>query len=163
MGGMAALLIGDVAKRTGLTPATIRYYESIGLVTAPARSRAGYRRYGENTLEEIRFIRKAQGLGFALEEVQEILRLSRNGEAPCSHVLELAKRRLAAVDDRIAQLSRFREELSADIDRWGQQNEAYCNGLCQMIGGAEERTPPIALHTKTPRQAVRKQGWARNG
>ena len=79
---MRTLLIGEVAKHTGLTPATIRYYESIGLLSQPSRSDAGYRRYGESTLEEIGFIKKAQGLGFTLEEVHEILSLSRRGEAP---------------------------------------------------------------------------------
>jgi DNA-binding transcriptional MerR regulator len=72
---MGALLIGDVARRTGLTPATIRYCESIGLLSPPPRSGSGYRRYAETTLHELDFIKKAQGLGFALDEVQEILRL----------------------------------------------------------------------------------------
>jgi DNA-binding transcriptional MerR regulator len=147
---MGALLIGDVAKRTGLTPATIRYYESIGLLSAPPRSDAGYRRYNETTLQELDFIKKAQGLGFSLEEVQEIFRLSRRGEAPCSHVLELAQRHLDAVNERIQQLSRFRDELAADIAKWRQQDESYCDGVCQMIAGAPERTAPVALHTKPP-------------
>lgn len=141
-GGMGALLIGDVARRTGLTPGTIRYYESIGLLSAPPRSGAGYRRYSETTLQELDFIKKAQGLGFSLEEVQEIVRLSRRGEAPCSHVLELAERHLKAVDERIVQLSRFRDELQADITKWQRQDQTYCDGVCQMIAGAPERTAP---------------------
>jgi DNA-binding transcriptional MerR regulator len=60
---------------------------------------------GRTTLHELDFIKKAQGLGFSLDEVQEILRLSRKGEAPCSHVLDLAKRRLAAVEERITRLA----------------------------------------------------------
>jgi MerR family transcriptional regulator, copper efflux regulator len=154
---MGALLIGDVAKRTGLTPATIRYYESIGLLSAPPRSGAGYRRYAETTVHELDFIRKAQGLGFSLAEVQEILRLSRHGQAPCSHVLELAKRHLAAVEERITQLSRFRSELVADIAHWEQQDQTYCGGVCQIIAGSAERTAPAALHTKLPQRRPRKR------
>ena len=89
MGRMAGLLIGDVAKRTGVTAPTIRYYEGIGLLPSPARSGAGYRRYSDGTIEELRFIRKAQGLGFTLDEIAEILQLSRSGKAPCSHVLSM--------------------------------------------------------------------------
>lgn len=147
---MASLLIGDLAKRTGLTPATIRYYESIGLLSAPLRSPGGYRRYGETTLQELDFIKKAQGLGFSLEEVQEILRLSRRGEAPCSHVLELAKRHLAAVDERVAQWVRFRDDLAADIARWQQQEQTYCDGVCKMITSSAGRAAPLALHKRSP-------------
>jgi len=57
---MISLLIGDVAERTGLTPPTIRYYESIGLLARPVRSATGYRRYPESTVAELQFIRKAQ-------------------------------------------------------------------------------------------------------
>jgi MerR family copper efflux transcriptional regulator len=159
---MGALLIGDVAKRTGLTPATIRYYESIGLLSAPSRSSAGYRRYGETTLQELDFIKKAQGLGFSLDEVQEILRLSRHGQAPCSHVLDFAKRRLAAVEERITQLSRFRAELAADIAQWEQQEQTYCDGVCQMIAGSSERSAPGALQTSPSQQpAARKRARGR--
>lgn len=158
---MAALLIGDVAKRTGLTPATIRYYESIGLLSAPPRSGAGYRRYTETTLHELDFIKKAQGLGFSLEEVQETLRLSQRGEAPCAHVLELAQRRLAAVDERMTQLARFRDELAADINHWQQQDQSYCNGVCQMIAGSSERTASAALHTTLSQRKLRRSGAAR--
>jgi len=145
---MASLLIGDLAKRSGLTPATIRYYESIGLLSAPPRSSAGYRRYGDTTLQELDFVKKAQGLGFSLDEIQEILRLSRKGEAPCSHVLDLAKRHLAAVEERLTQLAGFRDDLAADIARWQQQDETYCDGVCQMISGSAGRVAPVALHKR---------------
>src|SRR5712691_2138718 len=102
---MTGLLIGDVAERTGLTAPTIRYYESIGLLPAPSRSSTGYRRYNETTVAELRFIKKAQALGFSLDEVAEILKLSRAGATPCSRVLDLARRHVTAVDDRIRQRS----------------------------------------------------------
>src|SRR5688572_7789287 len=101
---MAGLLIGDVSKRTGVSTPTIRYYEDIGLLPSPVRSGGGYRRYSDATVEELQFIRKAQALGFSLDEIKEILRLSRSGKAPCAHVLSMAHKHLAAVDDRIRQL-----------------------------------------------------------
>ena len=92
------MLIGDLARLSDISPATIRYYEELGLLTAPPRSEAGYRHYSETTIDELRFIKKGQGLGFSLEEIGEILKISRAGEAPCSHVLDLAQRNLAAAE-----------------------------------------------------------------
>jgi MerR family transcriptional regulator, copper efflux regulator len=133
------MLIGDIAKQSNVTPATIRYYEEIGLLTAPSRSEGGYRRYSTATLEELEFIKKGQGLGFSLEEIGEVLKLSRAGEAPCSHVLELAERNLAAAEDRIRQLHAFRDRLASQIKKWKGKAMPNCNasGLCEIISSAE--------------------------
>ena len=133
------MLIGDIARQADVTPSTIRYYEEIGLLTAPPRSDAGYRRYSAATLEELEFIKKGQGLGFSLEEIGEVLKLSRSGEAPCSHVLELAERNLAAAEERIQQLRAFRDRLAAQIERWRGKAIPSCNarGLCEIITSAE--------------------------
>jgi DNA-binding transcriptional MerR regulator len=134
---MAQLLIGDLSERTGVTPPTIRYYESIGLLKPAARSQSGYRRYSEQDVEELRFIRKAQGLGFSLEEIGGILELSRQGRRPCGHVLTLAHQHLAAVDERIRRLNAFRRKLAADLTYWEKQTPATaCNGLCKWITDA---------------------------
>ncbi len=161
MGRMGGLLIGDVAKRTGVTAPTIRYYEGIGLLPSPARSGAGYRRYSDGTIEELRFIRKAQALGFSLDEVAEILQLSRSGKAPCSHVLSLAHQHLAAVDERIRQLRAFRRQLAIDVAKWNKQRAAVtCTGLCQFITDAEPTTEKVTLHL-TPRRQARRRNTAR--
>ena len=149
---MAGLLIGDVAERTGLRAPTIRYYESIGLLAPAPRSATGYRRYSETTVEELRFIRKAQALGFSLEEIGEILTLSRAGDTPCSHVLDLSRRHLSAVEERIQQLARFRDQLAAELAKWDGTKEPTCRGLCQIISSAEVR------ETDTPRLDLRAQG-----
>ena len=145
---MSSLLIGDVAERTGLSAPTIRYYESIGLLAAPPRSATGYRRYTETTVEELRFIKKAQSLGFSLDEIGEILKLSRAGDTPCAHVLDLARRHLHAVEERIRQLTQFRDQLAGEIGKWDGEEAPTCRGLCQIIVGAEEReaTGRVELH-----------------
>ena len=146
---VAGLLIGDVAKRTGVSPPTIRYYEGIGLLPSPTRSSAGYRRYSDATVEELRFIRKAQALGFSLGEITEILQLSRSGKTPCSHVLSLAHAHLAAVDERIRQLRAFRRQLATDLAKWDKQQAAVtCSGLCQFITDAEPTTESVTLQLK---------------
>lgn len=155
---MNGLLIGEVAEQTGISPPTIRYYESIGLLKAAPRSSSGYRRYSERTVNELRFIRKAQALGFALDEVTEILKLSRSGEKPCAHVLSLTQRHLSAIDQRIRRLVEFRAYLATELARWEQQKTATtCDGLCQLIadavptGAPEPLDSPAAARKRTRR------------
>ena len=133
------MLIGDVAKISDLTPAAIRYYEQLGLLTLPPRSKAGYRHYSDVTVEEIQFIKRGQGLGFSLEEIGEILKISRGGAAPCARVLDLAQRNLAAAEERIRKLQAFRDRLSAQIEKWKDRSMTTCNagGLCDIINSAE--------------------------
>jgi len=121
---MPGLLIGDVAERVGVAAPTIRYYESIGLLKAPARSATGYRRYSERTVEELRFIKKAQALAFSLDEIGEILKLTRSGNTPCSRVVSLGHQHLAAVDERIRQLQAFRDQLASELAKWGGKQSA---------------------------------------
>lgn len=154
---MADLLIGDVAKRTGVPAPTIRYYEQVGLLPSPIRSAAGYRRYTDATVQELSFIRKAQALGFSLTEVGEILRLSRSGKAPCAHVLSLAHQHLAAVDARMRQLRAFRHQLAADVAKWDKQKAGVtCSGLCQFIADAEPGAAAVVLHA--PRRKAHRAG-----
>lgn len=151
---MPGLLIGDVAQRAGVSPPTIRYYEEIGLLPSPARSSAGYRRYSDATVDELRFIRKAQMLGFSLGEIGEILKLSRSGKVPCSRVLTLAHQHLAAVDERIHQLRQFRDQLAAEVAKWDGKNAPTCEGLCQIIASAEPRAAgeDLSLHVRPSRR-----------
>ena len=129
--------IGEAAKRAGVSPPTIRYYEEIGLLPQPPRSGAGYRRYTDATVEVLRFVRKAQAIGFSLDEIREILELARSGQQPCGHVLWLARQHLTAVEERIRRLQAFRKQLAADIAKWEQQKTAVtCEGLCQWITDA---------------------------
>ena len=132
-----AMLIGELAKLSDITPATIRYYEELGLLTAPSRSESGYRHYTETTIQELRFIKKGQGLGFSLEEIGEILTISRAGEAPCAHVIELAERNLAAAEERIRRLEAFRDRLAAQIAKWKGKTTCTAGGLCEIINSAD--------------------------
>ncbi len=152
---MAGFLIGDVAEQTSVAAPTIRYYESIGLLERPSRTDAGYRRYTQATVDELRFIRKAQALGFSLDEIGEILTLSRSGQAPCSHVLSLAHQHLAAVDERIRQLQKFRGQLATDLEKWNGKTTPTCGGLCQIISTLGAEVQPIEFPS-TPRTRARR-------
>jgi DNA-binding transcriptional MerR regulator len=130
---VAVLNIGEVAERAGVTAPTVRYYESIGLLKKPPRSEGGYRRYSEATVAELGFIKKARALGFSLEEIGEIVQLTRSGKRPCERVMDLAKTRLQDVDEHMRRLASFRKQLASEIARWETPSESGCDGMCEMI------------------------------
>ena len=106
-----SLTIGTVARRTGVPIDTIRYYEREGLLPEPLRRASGYRSYGEGAVAQLRFIRRAKALGFTLEEIRELLALSRDRQRGVKAVKQRAQQRLAAIEARIAELQRVRDGL----------------------------------------------------
>ncbi|MEA3244934.1 MAG: heavy metal-responsive transcriptional regulator [Gemmatimonadota bacterium] len=107
--------IGEVAAAAGVTSQTLRYYERRGLIPAPLRSAAGYRRYPSDTVRRVRFIRSAQRLGFTLEETKALLALRAPGPRSGTRVRTLAAAKVAEIDDRIARLAAMRASLDAII------------------------------------------------
>lgn len=107
-----ALTIGTVARRVGVNIDTIRYYEREGLLPEPQRRASGYRSYGEGTIAQLRFIRRAKALGFTLEEIRELLALSHDRQLGVKAVKQRAKLRLAGLETRIAELQRVRDGLA---------------------------------------------------
>lgn len=110
------MTIGAVAKRAGVAIDTIRYYEREGLLPEPQRRASGYRSYGEGVVRQLRFIRRAKDLGFTLEEIRDLLALSADRQRGVKAVKQRAKARLAAIDERIAELMRVRAGLEQLID-----------------------------------------------
>jgi MerR family copper efflux transcriptional regulator len=122
---MEALGIGQLAKRGGVGIDTVRYYERNGLLAPRARLASGYRRYGEIELARLRFIRRAQGLGFTLKDVKELLALS--AQRDVGRVKRSAQTKLLDIEARIAALSRVRDGLAKLIAACpGQGRAADC-------------------------------------
>ena len=107
---MDSIGIGTLAKRAGVSIDTVRYYERGGLLAPKTRLASGYRRYSELEVARLRFIRRAQGLGFSLKEVKELLALSKLRDV--ARVRRTAQAKLADVEERIAALERIRKGLS---------------------------------------------------
>jgi MerR family mercuric resistance operon transcriptional regulator len=101
--------IGGLAKAAGVGVETVRYYQRRGLLPEPARPPGEVRRYGDDDLRRLRFIRRAQAAGFTLEQIGELLALDRTDDRV--RVRALATERLAALDDRIAELEQSRAAL----------------------------------------------------
>lgn len=105
------MTIGEVAALAEVPPATVRYYERRGLIAAAPRTRAGYRVYGEDTAERLRFIRHAQRLGFSLEEIQELLSLRVHDPRACRHVESVAREKVRVIEQRVLELRRIQRTL----------------------------------------------------
>src|SRR5690606_6813754 len=104
--------IGQLARQAGVPIDTVRYYERRGLLAPPARQPSGYRRYQADDLRRLRFIRRSKALGFTLEEIRELLRLSETRDADRSKVRALAEGRLADVEQRLRELAAVRDVLA---------------------------------------------------
>ncbi len=128
--------IGELAHECGVSTKTIRYYESIGLISAPERATNGYRQYGSQAIERIGFIRSAQNTGLSLTEIGSILELKDLGQRSCEHTRELLKRHLEELDDQINHLVETRQQLRRMAERAASLDPGACTdpNRCQVIG-----------------------------
>lgn len=106
------MTIGTVARAAGVNVQTVRYYERRGLLPPPARTPSGYRTYLPATLDRLRFIRRAQELGFSLSEIQELLTLRLDPSTTAAAVKASAERKIAQVEERIRDLQHIRHALT---------------------------------------------------
>ena len=140
--------IGQVAKQLGCNVQTIRYYEQIGLIQAPQRTEGQQRRYRSADLDRLKFVRHARELGFSLDAVRALLRLSNHVDEPCHQADQIAAEQLAEVRSRIARLQALEEELVAMVGHGAHGTVANCkvievlsdHALCQH----DQHEPPTS-------------------
>ena len=123
------LTIGSLARKTGTKVQTIRYYEQIGLMPEPGRTEGGQRRYGDDELDRLAFIRHARQLGFSLEAIRELLDLSDHPNRPCLEADAIARRQLKQVEQRLARLEALRIELQRMVHECSGGQTADCRVL----------------------------------
>lgn len=131
---MQALTIGKVAKRARVRIDTVRFYEQKGLIAEPPRGASGYRQYPEDTVARIRFIRRAKELGFALQEIRELLALRVDPEVSSAEEKARAETKIKDIEAKIQALQRMKETLVAIT--------AACDGCapvsaCPILGALE--------------------------
>lgn len=107
-----ALTIGQVASAANVNVETIRYYERRGLIPEPERSPSGYRQYTRAAVRRLRFVKRAQVLGFTLAEISELLELRADPGRSCEQVEVEASRTIQRIDRKIAELRRMRSALA---------------------------------------------------
>ena len=112
--------IGQAAKQSGISAKMIRYYESIGLLTAAQRSAAGYRVYSEQDLKTLNFIRHARELGFSTEQMKELISLWKNSGRQSAEVKALTLKHIEELNQKIQRLQ--------DMVNLLQQSAQHCQG-----------------------------------
>jgi MerR family mercuric resistance operon transcriptional regulator len=129
---MSEMTIGVLAKAAGVHVETIRYYQRRGLLDEPRRPSGGVRRYGEDAVARLRFIRRAQDMGFSLDEVKVLLQLERT--PGCRDARALAATKLAAVDKRMADLQKVKTTLRQLVAQCDAGGERSCPIIASLSG-----------------------------
>ncbi len=124
--------IGELARSVGVSVETIRYYQRIGLLELPHKPYGGIRSYGTEDLQRVRFIRRAQQLGFSLDDICELLELS---SSDCEEVQKLAAEKLNLVQEKLGQLRRIESVLAKTLEQCAKRKG---NQPCPIIESLTE-------------------------
>ena len=127
------MYIGEAARRADTTIKTIRYYERIELLPPAPRNGGRFRVYDEETVDRVRFIRKAQVLGFSLEEIREIVRVYDQGECSCGQVSQTVEIKLQIIDDKVKELKNLKKDLLEIQWRLPQERSSRSPRICPVI------------------------------
>jgi DNA-binding transcriptional MerR regulator len=130
--------IGEVARATGVSTKTLRFYEAEGLLPEPNRTASGYRDYHPDVVGRVTFVRQAQSAGLTLAQIGEVLAIRDGGQPPCEHVAALVEQRLDEVNRRLAELERTRRDLLALRHRLDDLDPSECRDgdICVAISAA---------------------------
>ncbi|KAI9130083.1 heavy metal-responsive transcriptional regulator [Acaryochloris sp. CCMEE 5410] len=127
------LKIGEVSKQTNTSVGALRYYESLGLL-ASDRGENGYRYYPQEAVQQVLFIKKAQALGFSLEDIHEVLNVHQQGDVPCEFVQSLLQDKIEQLEAQIQKMMAFKAELEDYRDRWStSQPPPQPGDICPLI------------------------------
>lgn len=135
----ASMQIGELAQRTDSTAKTIRYYESIGLMPQPTRAENGYRYYGDRDLHRLRFILRARGLGFSVEDVRDLLTLYDDQGRASRDVKAMALSQVERIEAKIEELRNMRRTLLRLAESCHGDERPDCPILADLAGDAMAR------------------------
>lgn len=127
--------VQELAARAGVSGHAVRYYHRLGLLAPTRDPENRYRRFDEAAVRRLHFIRRAQGLGFSLAEVKEILAMSHDGASPCPTVREIVRRRIVENAARIRELEALQARLERVERRWARLPDRVPDGhaVCHLI------------------------------
>ena len=130
----AAMQIGEVAARTGVSAKMIRHYEAIGLIPAPGRRDSNYRDYGHHDVHRLGFVRRARDLGFSIEDIRGLLRLWGDRDRSSADVKRLTETHIAELDAKIALLGDMRRTLAHLADACDGDDRPDCPIIDELAG-----------------------------
>jgi len=127
------LKIGEVSQRTDVAVGALRYYEQLGLL-ASERGKNGYRYYSPEAVQQVQFIKKAQSLGFSLEDIRNVINVHQQGDVPCHLVQSLLDEKIEQLEIKIREMESFKKSLETYRDRWASaQPRPQPNDICPLI------------------------------
>jgi len=129
------LSIGELGRRTGTKVETIRYYERIGLLAAPARTEGNYRAYGKAELNRLSFIRRARDLGFSVAEIGDLLSLWRNESRQSAEVKQMAQGHINGLQKKIKDLKEMAHSLTMLVNACHGDHRPHCPILQSLEKG----------------------------
>ena len=127
--------IGQLSKQTGFSIDAIRFYERRGLLAAPRRSAGGFRLYASADIEALGFVRQMQGLGFSLQEIQELQRLRPGRSEACAAVRDNLRQKLKKVQLKLLKLRTLQCELRVALRRCARESQ-HRHPRCPVLGKA---------------------------
>jgi Hg(II)-responsive transcriptional regulator len=141
------LRIGEVAERAAVNVQTLRYYERRGLLKEPRRTASGYRLYASETVQLVRFIKRAQGLGFSLEEADRLLGLRDDRVSSCAEAKVLAQVKISEIDEKMSRLTALKGALQALVRSCERGDE---DRECPILEAMEDDHTESASSTQHP-------------
>jgi len=135
----SAVQIGKAAQQTGLSVDTIRFYEKQHLVPSPNRTDAGYRLYAPAQIERLKFVGRAQTLGFSLQEIRELLLFESDQEQSCVHVRDRIEEKIVAVRQKIEDLKRLESRLKSAHRQCSNAIHTSCDAACPVLQSLQNR------------------------
>ncbi len=129
--------IGEISRRTGVKVPTIRYYEEMGLLSAPERTTGNQRRYGGAELQTLAFVKHARELGFSIEAISQLIELHHHPDQACKAATDIAQGQLSAVRSKIEQL----KALEVELNRIAQSCDGgTVSGECHVLASLADHS-----------------------
>jgi len=129
------MTVSELASTTNVTPHVVRYYTRIGLLKPTRDPRNDYQHFSETDIKHLRFIRKAQELGYTLSEIKEILYHANHGESPCPAVRSILERRIEETRRKVDELQQLQQRMEEALAEWCKMPDSVPDGhtICHLI------------------------------
>ncbi|MGB3764958.1 MAG: heavy metal-responsive transcriptional regulator [Phormidesmis sp.] len=130
---LAHLKIGEVSKQTGVAVGALRYYEDLGLLKSQ-RGENSYRYYSPEAIRQVQFIKKAQSLGFSLDDISEVLNVHQQGDVPCDLAQSILQEKIEKLENQILEMQVFKSGLEQYRDSWtASETQPQPGDICPLI------------------------------